>query len=361
MKKLTLIFAVWCTFTTIEAQESAIVSEEWYLKYLVIENQTDYLPNGEDINLFFSNIPPIYNLNANGVQNTLTGEAAFSGNQITFSSFGVTLVQCTQPNCYFENLYFYNFITNPFFDTKDFTYIYNDFSTYKTLKLIDANGNQAVYGNYPEEIDERLFRKWYLFAIDVDLGNPVFFTGPDVPQMELFQDFSFTATDNCWLYNGNLQYIDINSEYYFNLLNVDYEKECVLGGSTGNSLEDLYSFPKIMGGQISETYNGGLEFSIETFAGLIHHFKDSPTLNVDENSLDEIVIVPNPADQYINIENGKTAIQSITLHSVQGEEILSIKNPTTYSINVANLAAGLYFIRIVASNKDFSTKKFVKQ
>ncbi|WP_196885259.1 T9SS type A sorting domain-containing protein [Aureivirga sp. CE67] len=79
--------------------------------------------------------------------------------------------------------------------------------------------------------------------------------------------------------------------------------------------------------------------------------KEEGNLNTESFSLeDEFLIFPNPANEKIFIESGASVeIESISIFSVRGEVLKSIKNEVK-SINIGELSSGVYFIEIKHKN-----------
>jgi hypothetical protein len=82
----------------------------------------------------------------------------------------------------------------------------------------------------------------------------------------------------------------------------------------------------------------------------------SSVVDVKENQISkDLIIYPNPARDYIEIQSSEGA--RITIYNSIGEIVLSVQQ--TYSsfqrINVNTLVSGIYFIKV-----GYSVKKFVK-
>lgn len=74
--------------------------------------------------------------------------------------------------------------------------------------------------------------------------------------------------------------------------------------------------------------------------------------NMDENTLN---VTPNPANTYINIDNA--AGSQIFVYNIAGQEVMSVESAeANETLNVSNLNAGLYIIRVVNGN-EVSTAK----
>ena len=93
----------------------------------------------------------------------------------------------------------------------------------------------------------------------------------------------------------------------------------------------------------------------------------SPTIGLDENSANlNSMIYPNPADGILNIKlqsETQTAV-SVSILDNTGKEVLSsntdFNGTETMSLNIEDLSAGIYSVRL-ASETSVVTKKFVKK
>jgi len=91
MKKLllciTLIFALQNTF----AQPDGLIDEIFNLKYLEVNNNTYYTPNGANSSIIFVDDGSEYSMNANGILNVLFANVIFNDDTLTFENIGVKL------------------------------------------------------------------------------------------------------------------------------------------------------------------------------------------------------------------------------------------------------------------------------
>jgi uncharacterized protein (DUF1501 family) len=81
------------------------------------------------------------------------------------------------------------------------------------------------------------------------------------------------------------------------------------------------------------------------------------------NSTD-IVIYPNPTVETISINSVNNPINGVSVFSMDGKFIISYKNPITsdnYTINVQNLATGIYNLKVDTNNGSFSKKIIVRR
>ena len=75
----------------------------------------------------------------------------------------------------------------------------------------------------------------------------------------------------------------------------------------------------------------------------------------------ETMVYPNPCDDLLNIESSED-ITSIEIYNIQGSKVMVVTNNSSdlFQVNVSELNAGLYFVKIYSSNEvQPMTKKFV--
>ncbi len=74
----------------------------------------------------------------------------------------------------------------------------------------------------------------------------------------------------------------------------------------------------------------------------------------NQNNL-EVKLYPNPANNVLNIETA-LEIQNVEIYNIQGQKVLSSNQK---QINVSDLAAGMYMVRIQDVDNNIATKKIV--
>ena len=78
--------------------------------------------------------------------------------------------------------------------------------------------------------------------------------------------------------------------------------------------------------------------------------------NFNQNNL-QVALSPNPTSNILNIEM-TTDLKSIEIYNIQGQKVMS---STQKQINIADLSAGIYMIKVEDTENAIATKKFVKQ
>ncbi len=116
-----------------------------------------------------------------------------------------------------------------------------------------------------------------------------------------------------------------------------------------------------MSRSVLTTINGCTEKSsemlIDAYAGIGENNPCSLN-NIDFEKSSEIIIFPNPVQDILNIQT-QESIKEIAVYDVLGKKV-AISQITSNSIDVSNLAKGLYFVKVIGlENKNF-TSKFIK-
>ncbi|MDP5105135.1 MAG: T9SS type A sorting domain-containing protein, partial [Polaribacter sp.] len=88
--------------------------------------------------------------------------------------------------------------------------------------------------------------------------------------------------------------------------------------------------------------------------------KQTATASVDRNDVVSLKMYPNPTTNTLNISAANT-IENAQIYNVLGKKVMSLNiNKTSESIDVSNLASGVYLIKYQV-NKAIGTSKFIKQ
>ena len=92
---------------------------------------------------------------------------------------------------------------------------------------------------------------------------------------------------------------------------------------------------------------------------IMQSFKATDALSLDDNSINQVKLYPNPANSFFKLSN--IEIADISIVDVMGKTVLTQKNVSTDStINIADLNSGIYFVTI-HSNDNSQTIKFAKK
>lgn len=103
--------------------------------------------------------------------------------------------------------------------------------------------------------------------------------------------------------------------------------------------------------QICDTGNGNGWCKDETAS-----YSEICELGTEDFQIAGFQLFPNPAGNLLNIQS-KENIQNVKIYSAQG---ILVKVLTSKTIDVSQLSAGMYFVRIAIGDKNV-TKKFLKK
>src|SRR5690554_2344101 len=360
MKKLLLLLFSFFLTNIALSQPADMLNEVFNLKYLHV-GDTYYTPNGENPNVAFYELPGSYVIEADGIFNTLNAGANFDGNTVTLHSYGITLHDCVETNCYYEDLYFYEVLKTNNINSKTLTYIYNEVNGIKYLTLTDADFNTAYYSTAPNETpNPLLFQNWYLYKSEADVGNPTFYTGLNPPQLSIDSNLSYTGVEDCSIISGNLIFSEGESGDEFILQSRNYnndESNCTTGSPNYVLNELEWGLP--LRSLVYEGNDGIDYFQYEYFPGFIYYFRNTLILSTPEHQTSNLSIFPNPVSDKLFIESDLDELNSVIITDINGRTILSENTKNLKEVDVSNLKSGLYFIRIESPSGNI-TKKFIK-
>ncbi|PKP25510.1 MAG: hypothetical protein CVU03_07850 [Bacteroidetes bacterium HGW-Bacteroidetes-2] len=82
-------------------------------------------------------------------------------------------------------------------------------------------------------------------------------------------------------------------------------------------------------------------------------------LGLGENPLKAVILYPNPAQDFLHIENGSNSLTSISLYTISGRVVFKTSS-NLQQIDLSLFPAGLYFITLEDDRGGKVTKKVVK-
>ena len=84
----------------------------------------------------------------------------------------------------------------------------------------------------------------------------------------------------------------------------------------------------------------------------------------DFGNRNDIVVYPNPTVETVNINSINNSINEVSVYSLDGKLVATYRNPMTsdsYSIDVQNLATGIYTLKVETNNGSFTKKIIVRR
>lgn len=213
--------------------------------------------------------------------------------------------------------------------------------------------------SFAQDPDPDLFRTWYLYEIQAsdlddqyivaDIDPPIF------PSITILETLEFNGVGACNTFIGTFSHEPPN---YLQLTGfTSTNDDC--GIQIHNSLENsffgyLYDFWY----DITPDGNGlSLNTNNPIFGYAI--FKDYP-LSINENNFQKnLSLFPNPVKDLLFIASEGITIEKIAVYSISGQRIQTFEL-SNQSIDVSNLAPGMYFLEI-SSSEGKSVQKFLKK
>lgn len=88
--------------------------------------------------------------------------------------------------------------------------------------------------------------------------------------------------------------------------------------------------------------------------------EDCEVLSTLENDLSKITLYPNPVSDKLSFSGNSSEIVSLQIFSVQGKLIRKLNNLST-EIDVSQLKAGMYFVKLISIDGKINNLKFIKE
>lgn len=335
----------------------------WYLRYINDNSELNYVPPFQNINLEFVSPPTnnAYAMTVQGISNVLEGNAIFADIDPLFGLIDVeiTTEDCNTLGCDFEELLFYSFFTNPEPNSQLFEFYEENYGGgKKTLEIINPQGGTAYFINEPIEIND-LFNTWYLFRQDIDLDNPVFYDISENARITINEDFTYTGTDGCTTFSGNLIYgEDFVTD--FRLVMDSYIRDSS-NCEDGNDSETLfYEFIQNINYQ-SSIYEDGDNFilTMENTPGFTMYFTNS-TLGTPKFLKIEISLYPNPTSNFMTIDAQGLDIDTVSIYDILGKLVTRKVIVENKILDVEHLNSGIYFT-IITTSSGTVVRNFIKK
>ena len=163
-------------------------------------------------------------------------------------------------------------------------------------------------------------------------------------------DFKCSITGG-YVYRGN-QISGLNGVYFF----ADYcsGEIGMLSTEDNSNWEMNLTFPNINGSWVSFGEDISGELYIVSINGGIYKIIDA-ALSQNELTLNNVIIYPNPFDEFININLEETA--DIKIYDSFGKKIIQIDDFKGTRVDLRNLIRGIYFIKV----DGYQIKKIIKK
>ncbi len=160
-------------------------------------------------------------------------------------------------------------------------------------------------------------------------------------------------------FNNNPNFRTLNCSNSSNLTNIYLKNgnndNITFEGFWASNFENLPNLESIC---IDDINNTSLTNSILNQVGHDITFTDNCTLSLNENNLFDLQVYPNPTKNILNITSN-VEIKQIEVFNLLGQSVL--KHTNQNNINVSYLSKGIYTLKIIDVNKQFTFKKFIKK
>tara|TARA_B100000787_G_C16110499_1_gene257845 strand:- start:152 stop:832 length:681 start_codon:yes stop_codon:yes gene_type:complete len=198
-----------------------------------------------------------------------------------------------------------------------------------------------------QDPDPNLFQTWYLYSFDDD-GFPqnISEIEPSIePYLTILEDYSFNGQGACNSFNGIYSF-PAGTDFIATEFNSTTD-EC--DAQIHNYFENFYFELLEYGGkyEVLEDTNG---YILELSTPLMSYaeFRNYP-LSTNNFNLNSIKIYPNPSDSEIRISSSEHIVSKIEIYDLNGKKTSSLTN-NIETINISNLKAGNYLIKIFTNN-----------
>lgn len=194
-------------------------------------------------------------------------------------------------------------------------------------------------------------------------GNAPFNTNGCPPESELtFPIAVYTISGNprCaitggYVYRGN-EYPAIYGLYFFadactgDIGTVNQNGDLVFHGNFGASSVTSFGVDK------DENL-----YVVAFSGGSVYKLKDNTPMSVDSHEMENIVLYPNLASEYITLDFGNNSISEVSILDINGSFVNTINNSNNKSlqVDVSNLSSGVYFVKLTNADGKSTFKKLL--
>ncbi|MBS1637358.1 MAG: T9SS type A sorting domain-containing protein [Bacteroidetes bacterium] len=182
-----------------------------------------------------------------------------------------------------------------------------------------------------------LFDQTLIDADSVYMSYPISFFNTNQ------QNLNFTKKDfsNGVLYTASTHTTNIESNGYGKVASIHYKVKSSISSDTSVYIDLANAVTSNASGQLTQIVSGIVKYG--------------------ENPAERLVVYPNPAGSYITV-SGSLMLQKIEIQNVTGLTILSdLCAGKQHTINLEQLASGIYFVSVYAGDRIVKRQKIVVQ
>ena len=275
----------------------------------------------------------------------------------------------------FNNSYADETATSSFYDNGFTNFVADRNSNPNSALRMNTRGTKATINNLPNNTAQRSVSIWYKVA-NASSDNVLFVYGAASGQQAYGVSFNNANSwyNFSWLTNTAATNPSNDGQWHHLVTTFDqsrnvkiYVDGVLLSQQSQNGWDTnatATNFDFWLGGLFSEN-SSPFDGYVDDLK--IYNYALSPTevtnlytnntlssSNFTQNNL-EVALYPNPVRDILNIES-ENDIQSVEIYNIQGQKVLSSNQN---QINVSDLAAGMYMVRIQDAENNIATEKIV--
>ena len=235
--------------------------------------------------------------------------------------------------------------------------------------------NLEVYNHYNEEIEET---ESLLYDFSLNLGDTIEVANFDeADRAGYIQYVKYVRVESIGIYkfDGSHSYVTLyDTDSIFSLNNGEQRKRILLNGIHESLQQSWIEGIGSSDGPFVHAHFSGLEYMPKRLLcyneneeclykqSSFDYDEDDDCFtnyypdNVVENNDNDIMIYPNPTDDFINIENPSGSEYSIDIYNDKGQKLISQSSSGISNINISDLPCGLYIITINSNYKNYNFK-----
>ena len=235
--------------------------------------------------------------------------------------------------------------------------------------------NLEVYNHYNEEIEET---ESLLYDFSLNLGDTIEVANFDeADRAGYIQYVKYVRVESIGIYkfDGSHSYVTLyDTDSIFCLNNGEQRKRILLNGIHESLQQSWIEGIGSSDGPFVHAHFSGLEYMPKRLLCFNENdeclykqssfdydedddcFTNYYPDNVVENNENDIMIYPNPTDDFINIENPSGSEYSIDIYNDKGQKLISQSSSGISNINISDLPCGLYIITINSNYKNYNFK-----
>lgn len=262
------------------------------------------------------------------------------------------------------------------------TFNVNDTLLINTLATFQNNGtvncpeilNAGTYNNAGTTIADNFWSSGTLthssgliqLAMSIYNTGNITFSAPSAIALDIWNAENFTANyyiSARSLYNGDTVF---GTATFTNNATISLSQDLLnsetLMGSGDFCVANTTSNSGAVNGtlDICDLTGGNWDLNSGTVAGTVTYCSSSCTIGIDERSSVELLLLPNPANTYIDVMLPSSTSGTLQVIDVTGKVVMVMPVVSNVRIDVSGLAPGLYSIMVVSDENTWQEKVLIE-